>query len=337
MTNNTKKLPHLHELQPGDLCECFAVLVSKDRASTRDGKPYFRVQFRDLQRTITAMIWEDGGFFDACETEWKAGQFYRLKGLYQENQYGSQMTLEAVREIQPQDSRDGFNPSLFYLQSRYDVEKLWEELLQIVESEIHDPELKTLVSQILQKYAREIKVYPAASRNHHAFQGGFLEHVLSVTRTAVFLAHKYELAYPHLVPPLSTELVVAGAILHDIGKLLELDGRPQGSAYTPTGKLIGHIVMGRDIVRDEAKEVPNLHAETLLRLEHIILSHQGIPEWGSPVMPMTPEALLVHYADDMDAKFEMIAEALKQSLESTDEFTDKNNPLRRQFFRGFQS
>src|SRR5690606_29252006 len=118
------------------------------------------------------------------------------------------------------------------------------------------------------------------SRNHHAFAGGFLEHVLSVTRTAVYLAEKYDEYYPRL--GLSKDLVVAGAILHDIGKLLELDVQPEGATYTPSGRLVGHILLGRDLVRQKACQIEGFDPEVLLRLEHVIISHQGLPEWGSP-------------------------------------------------------
>ena len=121
---------------------------------------------------------------------------------------------------------------------------------------------------------------------------------MSVTRTCVYLADKYAEYYPEMKPPLDKDLVVAGGILHDIGKLREMEQRPEGAGHTPEGSLIGHILLGRDMVREAAaamKGAPPLDAETLLRLEHVIIAHQRLPEWGSPKPPMTPEALLVHY------------------------------------------
>ncbi len=129
-------------------------------------------------------------------------------------------------------------------------------------------------------------------------------------------------------------LVVAGAVLHDIGKLIELDYRPQGSGYSARGKLIGHILLGRDLVRDKAATIPEMDPEILLRLEHIIVAHQNLPEWGSPIAPHTPEALLVYYADDIDAKFHMMALALMEDSPDDEQFTPRDNPLRRGIFRG---
>src|SRR5262249_27042217 len=146
--------------------------------------------------------------------------------------------------------------------------------------------------------------------------GGFLEHVVSVVRNAIFFADKYDDYYPDLVPRLNKGLVVAGAILHDIGKLRELNLQPEGASYTAEGSLIGHVLQGRDMVRESAsvlaKNGPPLDPDVLLRLEHIIVSHQRLPEWGSPKPPMTPEALLVHYADDLDAKYNMVVAILRE-------------------------
>lgn len=158
------------------------------------------------------------------------------------------------------------------------------------------------------------------------------KHVLSVARNAAFLADKYDADYPDLRPRLDKSLVVAGAILHDIGKLRELEVRPEGAAYTPAGSLIGHTLQGRDMVR-EAAAAAGLDGDRLLRLEHIIVSHQRLPEWGSPKPPMTPEALLVHYADDVDAKFHMMYAALRDDP-GDGAFTSKKNALMQQVYRG---
>ncbi len=155
-----------------------------------------------------------------------------------------------------------------------------------------------------------------------------------MTRTCVYLAEKYDAYYPDLEPPLNKDLVVAGAILHDIGKLRELDQQPQGTEYTAEGNLIGHILQGRDMVREAAGR-HGLTPETLLRLEHIIVSHQRLPEWGSPKPPMTPEALIVHYADDLDAKLHMMVVGLRDDT-TAGAMTSSRNALRLRLYRGGQ-
>jgi 3'-5' exoribonuclease len=137
-------------------------------------------------------------------------------------------------------------------------------------------------------------------------------------------------------PPLDKGLVVAGGILHDIGKLRELEQRPEGATHTAEGALIGHILSGRDIVREAAAAMtgqPALDADTLLRLEHLIIAHQRLPEWGSPKPPMTPEALLVHYADDIDAKYQMMVTVLRDDT-NPGPVTTRKNVLMQQVYRG---
>ena len=178
--------------------------------------------------------------------------------------------------------------------------------------------------------------FPAARRNHHAYVGGLLEHTLSVTRTCVYLADKYAEYYPEMKPPLDKDLVVAGGILHDIGKLREMEQRPEGATHTAEGSLIGHILIGRDMVREAAAAMqgePTLTGDTLLRLEHVIIAHQGRPEWGSPKPPMTPEALLVHFADDLDAKYAMMVAVLREDT-TPGPVTSKKNILMQHVYRG---
>jgi 3'-5' exoribonuclease len=141
---------------------------------------------------------------------------------------------------------------------------------------------------------------------------------------------KYRRDYPEW--RLNRDLVIAGAILHDIGKLREVEVTPAGGAYTPAGELIGHVLLGRDMLREAAAGKP-IDAETLLRLEHIIVSHQRLPEWGSPKPPMTPEALLVHYADDLDAKLHAAHEALAEPG-GNGFVTSNRNALGQKLFRG---
>jgi 3'-5' exoribonuclease len=173
---------------------------------------------------------------------------------------------------------------------------------------------------------------PAAKKNHHAFVSGYLEHVLNVARTCYHLADKYAELYNDLDPPLCKDVIVAGAVLHDIGKLRELTTTAAGADYTAAGCLIGHVLQGRDIVR-EAAAGRDIDPELLLRLEHVIVSHQRLPEWGAPKPPMTPEALIVHYADDLDAKLFMMVCTLREDT-TAGPITSKRNAMAQQFYRG---
>ncbi|MBA3313966.1 MAG: HD domain-containing protein [Planctomycetaceae bacterium] len=325
----------LADMSPGDVGECFVLLAGKERRTTRDGKPFYRLTFRDGGRSVAVMVWNDSAFFEDCDSSWKKGEFFRVYGRYCDTKYGPQFELDQVRRVVEEDAADGFDANDFYLATSFDPEAMFRALVGIAEEHIGDRPLRRLVVELLNENVEELLRLPAASRNHHAFSGGFLEHVLSVTRTAVFLADKYDEYYPRL--KLSKDLVVAGAILHDIGKLEELQAAPEGATYTPSGRLIGHILLGRDLVRDKAATIEGFDREILLRLEHVIVAHQSLPEWGSPIPPSTPEALLVHYADDIDAKFHIMAAALQGPTNDDDPFTGRDNALRRHLFRGLLS
>jgi len=322
----------LGEMLPGQEADLFALLSAKETLTTRDNKPYLKVTFRDAKREVAFPIWGDSAFFIEGRDTWQVGMHFKLRALYRETSYGPQLDIKKIRPVCAEDSTEGFDPWMCLPRSRYDCQEMFDELIEIAEERIADKELRNLVLGIYKDNQEELLALPAATRNHHAYIGGYLEHVRSVTKTAIYLADKYDDYYDDQTPRLSKELVVAGAMLHDIGKLREIGLTPGGAAYTNSGHLIGHICQGRDIIREAAAK-KKINAETLLRLEHIILSHQRLPEWGSPKPPMTPEALLVHYADDIDAKYHMMYKILNENTESGS-VTSKRNALYQQVYKG---
>jgi 3'-5' exoribonuclease len=322
----------LAELTTGQEADFFALLSRKEEMATREGKPYWRVTFRDARRQVSFPVWDNSPWAVECRDRWTPGAFYKLRAMYRETSYGGQLDIRKIREVAEADTADGFDPAMCLPQSRFEPRAMMEELLALGREKIPPGPLQQLVQSILSAHQDLLLRLPAARRNHHACAGGWLEHTLSVTRTATFLAEKYAQLYPDLQPPLDVGMVVAGAILHDIGKLRELDPQPELAAYTAEGELIGHILLGRDIVREAAAGVP-LPSDMLLRLEHLILSHQRLPEWGSPKPPMTPEALLVHYADDSDAKFAIMAGILRDDV-TPGLMTSDKNLLRQKVYRG---
>ena len=186
---------------------------------------------------------------------------------------------------------------------------------------------------ILDRHAAPLKQLPATLRNFYPFPGGLLEHILSVTHSCIQLVDKYAKYYPHLQPPLNRDLVVAGAILHDIGRVLELNDDLLNVQPTVPGRLFGHLFLGRDLVRDTARELGDVDGELLQLLEHLIVTHLNLPEWGSPRLPLAPEALILHHADDLDAKLEMFARALSRDKEPGP-FTARDPILGRRLYKG---
>ncbi len=322
----------LADLTNGQEADCFALLSAKEELKTRENKPYYKVTFRDARREVSFPIWGDSIFANDCQQSWQAGEFYKLRAVYRETNYGPQLDIKKIRKVIDADTTDGFDPLMCQAKSRFDAAQMFAELVSLVEERIVDAPLRSLVVDILSEHRTTLLTLPAATRNHHAFVAGYLEHVLSVTKTCVYLADKYDEYYPDLQPRLDKGLVVAGAVLHDIGKLREIEQQANGAAYTPAGVLLGHMVQGRDVVR-EAAAGREIAPETMLRLEHIIISHQRLPEWGSPKPPMTPEALIVHYADDLDAKYHMMYCVLRDCTE-TGPVLSKKNLLYQQVYRG---
>lgn len=322
----------LSEMTNGQEADLFVLLTAKEELTTRDGKPYFKVAFRDHVREVSFPIWGDSAWAIDCKEKWQTGKFYKLRATFRETNYGPQLEIRKIRETNDGDVADGFSPAMCSPQSRFDAKQMFAELVEIATERIEDAELRSLVLDLLETNHEQLLTLPAATHNHHAFVAGWLEHVLSVTKTCVYLADKYDEYYPTMQPRLNKDLVVAGGILHDIGKLREIEEVPTGAEYTAAGNLIGHILQGRDIVR-EAASSRSINPEMLLRLEHIIVAHQRLPEWGSPKPPMTPEALLVHYADDIDAKYHMMAQILREDS-SSGPVTSKKNVLGQKLYRG---
>jgi len=322
----------LADLIHGQESDFYALLSAKEQLATKDGKPYFRVAFRDAGREVSFPIWSDSTWAVVCRDQWAVGEFYKLRAQYRETNYGPQLEIRKIRPVSEEDQAEGFDPAMCLPSSRFDPQQMFDELVEIAETSIDDAQLAAFVVGTLKHFHETLLGLSAAKHNHHAYVGGYLEHVLSVTRTCVYLAEKYGELYPEMDPPLSQGLVIAGGVLHDIGKVRELTSTPTGAEYTASGSLIGHILQGRDIIREMAQECP-LDDETLLRLEHIIVSHQRLPEWGSPKPPMTPEALLVHYADDADAKLQMMISALAEE-QAEGHLTSSRNALRQRLYRG---
>jgi len=322
----------LSEMQPDQEGDFFALLSGKEQLTTKNGKPYFRVTFRDGRKEVTFPVWGDSPWAADCREQWTPGRFYKLRAAYRETQYGPQLDIRRIREATDADKADGFDAAAMVPGSRFSPEAMFDELFALAGERIEAVPLAELVVQLLQGNREALLRAPAARHNHHAYTGGLLEHTLSVTRTCIFLAEKYTEHYPDMQPPLDKDLVVAGAILHDLGKLRELDGQLHDTTYTAEGTLIGHLLLGRDMVR-ESPAAAKIDLQTRLRLEHLIIAHQRLPEWGSPKPPMTPESLLVHYADDIDAKFSMMYAILRDDV-TPGPFTSRRNVLGQHVFRG---
>jgi 3'-5' exoribonuclease len=334
MAKEKPPLVHLADLAPGQSGDFFALLAERTRGARRDGKPFYTCRFRDPDRTAACMVWADGPWFEACEQQWREGHFYKLRAQYDEHKtYGPQIEIHNIRPITDADRSDGFDPAQFVERSRFDPEAMYAELWTLAETSIEDVGLRRLVLTVLTRTTKQLKQVPATQKNFYPFAGGLLEHTLSVTHTCLHLADKYVMRYPDLEPPLNRDLVVAGAILHDIGRTQELGEDVVNVQPTVPGRLLGHLFLGRDLVRDTARELGDVNPDLLQLLEHVLISHLNHPEWGSPRLPLVPESLIIHHADDLDAKLEMYARCLTRD-KADGPFTARDPVLGRQLFKG---
>jgi 3'-5' exoribonuclease len=327
-------LLRLSDFTPGQYADCYALLAERTKGTTRDGKPFFTCRFRDARRTAACMVWSDGPWYEDCEARWREGQFYKLRVQYGEHErYGPQLEIHQIREATDADRADGFDPAELMAATRRDPEAMFAELKGLAETHIADLPLRRLVLTLLDRHAVAFKQLPATRRHFYPYPGGLLEHTLSVTHSCLQLADKYASTYPDLRPPLNRDLIVAGAILHDIGRVLELGGDPILVQPTVPGQLFGHLLLGRDLVRDAAHELGDVDPELVQLLEHLIITHLSLPEWGSPRLTLIPECLILHHADDLDAKLEMYVRCLRDDT-APGPFTDRDPVLGRQLLKG---
>ncbi|GIW88055.1 MAG: 3'-5' exoribonuclease YhaM [Isosphaeraceae bacterium] len=331
-------LKNLYEIEHDEVADCFALLVRKESGRTKKDEPYWTIVFRDRRGERSCPLWHDSRFFrDAAG--WVVGNPYRLTARGQLHaRYGLQLELLDIRPVDPErDAADGFDLGNLVEVSHLEADQCWNKIRELVERYVPDTYVRALIERLLDVYRDDILRIQAAERMHHAYTGGLIEHVWSMTRIAVFLAEHYERYYARLNPPLNRSVVVAAAILHDIGKLRELEYHPVAARYTTPGKLIGHVVLGRDMVREAAAQIEGFPPETLMLLEHAILAHHGKREFGAVVEPATIEALIVSFVDELDAKINQVAEKLLAGT-GEDDFTERIYGLdNRRFYRGTPS
>jgi 3'-5' exoribonuclease len=326
----------LAEIQHDQEAICYALLMRKVRGTTKKDQPYLNCQFRDRHTVRDAMVWSDSRFFQQAQG-WGEGLAYRLHARGQLHpRFGIQLVLLDVRLAGPEDAADGYVFFDLVEPAQRAPEQSWQGIRNLIDQCIDDPHVRALVQGMLDEHGELFGRMQAATNMHHAYTGGLLEHVWSMARIAAFLANHYSQYYNDLNPPLNRSVVIAAAILHDIGKLRELEYHPVEARYTKLGRLVGHILMGRDMVREAARRIPGFPEETLLLLEHAILAHHGRREYGAPVEPQTMEALIVSFVDELDAKVNSVACEFKRAAgQGESEFTEKIFALaNRRFYRG---
>jgi 3'-5' exoribonuclease len=283
------KLPRISEIDGSTAGWGFFLCAQKDLRPTKAGSSYLALVLQDTSGEIAAKIF-DGA--DQLDKQFNKGDFVKVSG--RGNLYKNQLelVLENVRRVNPaKDAADGFREEDCIPSSPRPIDEMWQELTAHVAG-VRRPELRALLERILAKHGAKLKIWPAAVTVHHAYRGGLLEHVLKIIQVGTGIADAYQV---------DRDMIIAGGILHDLGKIEELTY--EGAVgYSVAGNLVGHIAIGLGMLQDAAREDPNFPDALRLELEHIVLSHHGARDKGSPVVPMTVEAFVFAAADDLDAK-----------------------------------
>ncbi|HVW87190.1 MAG TPA: HD domain-containing protein [Bryobacteraceae bacterium] len=308
------KSPLVRELKPNEIATAVFLVQSKEIRQKRTGEPYLSVLLADRSGEMDAKMWDNvAEVMDTFDRD----DFIKVKGLLQLYNNRPQFTIHKLRLVQEHevDFADFFPASL------RDPEEMFRELRGIV-SDLSNEHIRALLNSFFDdpEIAARYKIAPAAKSIHHAFRSGLLEHVLSLCGLARSVAAHYK--------SVDLNLLVAGVVLHDIGKIYELSYE-RGFSYTAEGQLLGHIPIGMRMLGDKLRVLPDFPGEIRMLIEHMILSHHGQLEYGSPKVPIFPEALLLHYLDDMDSKMECMRALIEKDPQSEGLFTGYSQSLER--------
>jgi 3'-5' exoribonuclease len=280
--------PELNAVTPGDTIQGFYILRKVELRSTRDGRPYLSMELSDRSGRCPAKVWEGA---DSIAKEMVEGEVAKIRGVVQEYQGLKDLKVEKIRMAT---DRDPVDPRKLLRASTADLEALYQRLLEVIFS-LEDPHLKRLLQAIFgdetirDKFSRA----PGGKGWHHAVFGGLLEHTVGVVELCLWLAERY--------PNVEGEVLVAGALLHDIGKVEELGGR-WAIDYTDEGRLIGHITQGAILVDRAMQDMEDFPQDVRMKVLHLILSHHGEKGLGAPVVPQTLEAQILYFADQLDSQ-----------------------------------
>lgn len=281
----------------GDFVHGFVLLRRKESRVDRNGRQYFDLDIADRSGGMAAKVWPDS---DALKGDYAESDFVLVKGTVQRHRNALQLVVDHCRAARDADRGEGFDPAILVPTSPEDLGDLWRRLEAIYPAAITRPSLRRLAEIALERWGDRLREHPAAKSVHHAYRGGLLEHTVAMAELTQGVCGAYR--------DIDRDLVLLGVLFHDIGKLYEIGAMPAND-YTLEGQLLGHVVIGRDMLLSACGEVEGFPEDLRLHLEHLVLSHQGLREYGSPVVPMTPEAIVLHSLDDLDSKLAQLRAA----------------------------
>ncbi|MFO0890704.1 MAG: OB-fold nucleic acid binding domain-containing protein [Isosphaeraceae bacterium] len=315
---------YVNQLSHGDSVDESYLVADKQLRANRQGNLYLQLELRDKTGSVGARLWNAT---EELARAFEPGDYLRIRGKTQIFQGSLQIILTHIEVLDPKrvESED------FLPQSSQNVAKLITRLREILLA-MNNPHLRALIECFLidDDFLRKFTSAPAGIKNHHAYQGGLLEHVVTLLNIADRILEFY--------PEIDRDLLLTGIFLHDVGKVDELS-YDRAFAYTDEGQLVGHLVMGVELLAAKVERTRDLTGESfpdelLLRLKHMIVSHHGTHEFGSPKLPMTLEAVALHYLDNLDAKIHTFSREIRDDPSRDSCWTPFQQSLGRRLFKG---
>jgi len=290
------------------------VVTSKQVKPKKTGEPYLALTLGDRTGQIEAKMWDN---VEDALTAFEQDDFLKIKGLLNKYKNRFQITIHKLRKLG--DSEIDFSDYL--PKTTKDIGELWQTLAGFVAT-FQNPHLKALVEAFMSdpEIAEAYRNAPAAKTLHHAYIGGLLDHVVSLSRSCDLMCRNY--------PQINRDLLLTGAFLHDIGKIHELTYN-RSFSYSTRGQLLGHMIIELEMLQAKLAQVPGFPEELKTLVEHLIISHHGQYEFGSPKLPMFPEALMLHYLDDLDSKMESMRAHFEREAGTESAWTGYNASLGR--------
>jgi 3'-5' exoribonuclease len=314
------RLPKVRELAHDSEGWGYFLCVHKELRAVRSGE-ILLFTLQDDTGHIPAKLVDD---VERFREEFEAGEFVRVEARATTFQGQLQLAVTHVRRVHAaQDRLHGFREEECVLSAARSVDEMWDELKQHVQS-VGNAHVRVLLNRMLTDHEPELRLWPAGRSVHHAYRAGLLEHTLKVVEVARAIARAYGA---------NEDLVIAGAVLHDVGKLQELQYEPGGASYTRDGNLIGHIALGVIMIREAIAAISGFPDDLRAQIEHLVIAHHGARERGSPVEPRTVEAFIVAAVDELDTRVHQVRRAVAEDT-GTDEFTAWHKRLGRVLYKG---
>lgn len=316
----------VNELKEGDRVESVFAVAEKNLRITRAGKAFLSLKLSDKTGSVDAVVWDNA---EAHNQKFVKGDFLGVRGDVSSYQGTLQLTLQALKKVEQ-------TPEYlerFVAVTDKDVDSLASELSGIVAG-IKSPKVRELINGIFgdEAFMAAFKAAPAAKGIHHAFSGGLIQHTLKVARLCAVIYDEYNETDPKITAMINRDILIAGALLHDIGKMEELTPGP-AFGFTKKGRLLGHVSLGLLTLKARLDEIEGFPEDAADLLMHMVIAHHGEYEYGSPKRPKCLEAFILHYADNLDAKLQGLMEFAEKDL-TEGEFTAYNKLYERYFYKG---